>query len=262
MRAIVWTAYGSPDVLQLQEIPKPIPKDNDVLIRIHATTVTAGDCEMRRMGNPIWFRLPMQAYIGVNRPKRITILGMELAGEVVSTGKAVTRFSQGDQVLAATGITAVGTYAEYVCLHENPDDGAIANKPASLSYEEAAAVPVGGLEALHYMRAAAIQAGETVLINGAGGTIGCFAVQLAKQFGADVTAVDSSDKLDLLRALGADHVIDYTLQDPLGKAKAYTAIFDVVGKLPYAAVSSLKGADGISSAILARQRCSAADGRR
>lgn len=243
MKTVVWTAYGSPEVLQPRDVDKPVPKADEVLIRVHATTVTAGDCEMRGMTNPIWYRLPLKAYVGATRPKRITNLGMELAGEVEAVGGGVTRFKPGDEVFAAAGIDSVGTYAEYKCFPEDPAEGAIANKPATMSYEEAAAVPVGGLEALHYMRAASIQPGETVLINGAGGTIGCFAVQLAKHFGAELTAVDSGDKLSLLQSLGADHVIDYTLQDPLAAGKAYSVIFDVVGKLPYAwAVRSLEHA--------------------
>ncbi|MBN1859746.1 NAD(P)-dependent alcohol dehydrogenase [Candidatus Bipolaricaulota bacterium] len=240
MKAVVWTAYGPPDVLHLDEIEKPAPTDDEVLIRVRATTVTAGDCEMRRMGNPIWYRLPLRAYVGVTKPKRITVLGMELAGDVEAVGKNVTRFVQGDPVFAATGIAHVGTCAEYICLREAPDEGAIAKKPANMSYEEAAAVPVGGLEALHFLKTAAVRAGEMVLVNGAGGTIGAFAVQLAKHFGADVTAVDSGGKLPMLSAIGADHVIDYTREDVLGGAGNVDVIFDVVGRLPFSrAVRSL-----------------------
>jgi len=236
----VWTAYGSPDVLHLKDVEKPAPKDDEILIRINATTVTAGDCELRRMGNPVWIRLALRAYIGVRRPRRATILGMELAGEVEEVGKDVTRFRQGDRVFAATGIVRMGTCAEYICLPEDFQDGAVATMPTDASYEEAAAVPVGGLEALHFIRKAAIHRDETVLINGAGGTIGCFAVQLAKHFEAHVTAVDSTDKLPMLRSIGADRVVDYTHQNPLSENRTYDVIFDIVGKLPFSrAVRSL-----------------------
>ncbi len=240
VKAVVWTAYGSPDVLELREIPKPVPKDDEILVRVRATTVTAGDCEMRRMGNPTWIRFALRAYIGIRRPTRRTILGMEFAGEVEEVGKDVTRFQPGDHVFAATGIVGMGTCAEYVCLREDSKDGAIAEKPANMAYEEAAAVPVGGLEALHFMRAATVRDDEKVLINGAAGTIGCFAVQLAKHFGAHVTAVDGTDKLPMLRAIGADDVIDYTREDVLGSGERYDVLFDVVGKLPFSsAVRSL-----------------------
>jgi len=226
MKAIVWTKYGSPDGLQLQEIEKPTPKDHQVLIKIHATTVSAGDAQIRSLKVPILFRLPLRLYVGLMKPKRITILGQELAGEIEAVGKDVTRFKQGDQVFAWTGIR-LGAYAEYICLSEK---GVMATKPSNMTYEEAAALPIGGLEAVYFMKKAGIRSGQKVLINGAGGSIGTFAIQLAKDLGAEVTGVDSTGKLDFIRSLGADHVIDYTREDFTRSRKTYDVIFDVVGK--------------------------------
>ena len=241
MKAIVWTKYGPPDVLQLREVEKPTPKDNEVLIKVYATTVTSGDCEQRRMKTAIQYRLLMRMYIGLRKPKRITIMGMELAGEVESVGKDVTLFKEGDQVFAATGFVGMGAYAEYVCLSEEPEEGVLALKPANMTYDEAAPVPVGGLEALHYIRQGNIQSGEKVLINGAGGTVGTFAIQLAKYFGAEVTGVDSTEKLDMLRTIGADKVIDYNQEDLTKSGETYDFILDVVNKSSFSgSISSLK----------------------
>jgi len=240
MKAIVWTEYGSPEVLQLTEVEKPAPKVDEVLIKIHATTVTAGDCEMRKLKIPLLFRLPMRIYVGYRKPHRIPILGQELSGEIESVGKDVTYFRPGDQVFATTGFD-FGAYAEYICLPGAPKIAVLAIKPANMSYEEAAAVPVGGLEALHFLRKGNIQRGEKVLINGAGGSIGTFAVQLARYFGAEVTAVDSTGKLDMLRSIGADHVIDYTQEDFTRSGETYAAIFDVIGKSSFSrSLRSLK----------------------
>jgi NADPH:quinone reductase-like Zn-dependent oxidoreductase len=240
MKAIVWTEYGPPDVLQLQEVETPTPKDNEVLIRIYATTVTAGDCEQRSLKLPIWYALPMRAYVGFKRPERVTVLGMDLAGEIESVGKDVRLLKEGDQVFGSSGV-AFGANAEYICLPEEPEAGALAIKPANITYEEAAAVPVGGLEALHYLRQGNIQSGQKVLISGAGGTIGTFAVQLAKYFGAQVTGVDSTGKLDMLRSIGADQVIDYTQKDFTTTRETYDFILDVVGKSSFSgSMRSLK----------------------
>ena len=231
MKAIVWTKYGSPDGLQLREVDKPTPKDNEILIKIHASTVTAGDCEMRRLELPLMLSFPVRLYAGLLRPKRITILGQELAGEVVEVGKNVTAYKVGDQVFGTTGFR-FGAYAEYICRPERPDDaqGTLAPKPSNLAYEEAAAVPTAGFEALHFLKKANIQSGKKVLIIGAGGSIGTFAIQLAKYFSAEVTGVDSAEKLDLIQSLGANRVIDYTKEDYTKSGDTYDLIIDVVGK--------------------------------
>lgn len=230
MKAIVWTKYGPPAVLQLKEVEKPTPKDNEILIKIHATTVTSGDCEMRSLAGALWYTLPMRTYVGLKIPERITILGMELAGEIETVGKDVKLFKEGDQIFAATGFVGMGAYAEYICLPEEPEGGVLAIKPINMSYDHAAAVPVGGHESLHFIRQGNIQSGQKVLINGAGGTIGTFAIQLAKYFGAEVTGVDSTEKLDMLRSIGANHVIDYTQEDFTQSGETYNFILDVVGK--------------------------------
>lgn len=228
MKAIVYKEYGAPDVLQLLEVDKPVPGDDEVLIRVHAATVTAGDCEMRSFTFPAWLWLPLRIMMGVIRP-RFTILGQELAGEIEAVGKDVDRLSVGDAVFATTH--KFGAHAEYICL---PGDGPIALKPANMRYEEAATVPTGGYNALHFLKKANIRRGQKVLINGAGGGIGVMAVQLAKYFGAEVTGVDSTGKLDMLRSIAADHVIDFTQEDFTRSGKTYDVILDIHGKSPYA----------------------------
>jgi NADPH:quinone reductase-like Zn-dependent oxidoreductase len=229
MRAIVWTRYGPPEVLQLKEVPKPVPKDNEVLIKVHATTVTLGDCEMRNLKFSFLLRFLMRMFNGVTRPKRITILGQELAGEIESVGKDVKSFKKGDKIVASAGFN-MGAYAEYNCL---PEDNVMTIKPANMAFEEAAAIPLGGLESLHFLGRANIQKGERVLINGAGGSIGTAGIQLAKYYGAEVTGVDSGKKLEMLRSIGADHVVDYRKEDFTKRGETYDVIFDVVGKSPY-----------------------------
>ncbi len=232
MKAVVWTAYGSPEVLRLEEVETPIPKDHEVRIRIRATTVTAGDCELRSLKFPIYLSLPLRLWLGFRRPRPMTIPGTELAGEVESVGKDVKRFKVGDPVFGSAGL-GFGANAEYICLPEGPGEGqgSLAIKPANMTYEQAATVPFGGRDALHFLRRGDVRVGQRILINGAGGSIGTFAVQLAKHFGADVTAVDSAGKLEALRSIGADHVIDYTQEDFTRNRETYDVIFDVAGKV-------------------------------
>ena len=225
MKAIVWTKFGPPNVLQLQEVAKPAPTDNEVLIRTYATTVTAAECELRGLKVPIAFRLPLQIYLGRIRPRPI-ILGQEIAGEIEAVGTAVTRFKPGDQVTGWCGFR-LGAYAEYICLRET---GVLTIKPSNITYEEAATLPLGGLDAAYLLRQANIQRGQKVLIIGAGGSIGTYALQIAKYFGAVVTGVDRTEKLDMLRSIGADQVTDYTREDFTRRGETYDVIFDVVGK--------------------------------
>ena len=236
MKAVVWTKYGPPDALQLKEVERPTPKDNEVLIKIYAATVTAADCELRSLKIPILFRLPLRIYVGLRKPKRITILGQELAGEIEAVGKEVTKFKKGDQIFAPT-LLHLGAYAEYKCLPEAYP----VLKPANMTYEEAATIPTGGINGLHFLRIANVQSGQRVLINGAGGSIGTYAVQIAKSFGAEVTCVDSAEKLAMLRSIGADHVIDYKQEDFTKSGETYDVIIDVVGKSSFSgSVRALK----------------------
>jgi NADPH:quinone reductase-like Zn-dependent oxidoreductase len=236
MKAIIWTKYGSPNVLQLREIEKPTPKHNEVLIKVHVATVTMGDCEMRSLKTPVMIRLPLRIYVGFSGPKRITILGQELAGEIEAVDKEVTRFKEGDQIFAAT-LFRFGAYAEYTCLPEKYP----VLKSANMTYEEAATIPTGGINGLHFLRMANVRSGQSVLINGAGGSIGTYAIQIAKSFGAEVTAVDSTEKLAMLCSIGADHVIDYTQEDFTKSGETYDVIIDVIGKSSFSrSIRSLK----------------------
>jgi len=198
MKAIVCTRYGPPDVLQLKELEKPIPKDNEVLIRVHAATVMAGDCELRGLKVPLMWQFVLRMGFGFRAPRK-KVLGQELAGEIVSLGRDVRRFKEGDQIFANTSLH-LGAYAEYVCL---PENGLLAIKPANMTYEEAAVLPSAGLYVLPLLRKTNIQSGQKVLIIGAAGTMGTLAVQVAKSFGAKVSGVDSTRKLGILRAIGS-----------------------------------------------------------
>jgi NADPH:quinone reductase-like Zn-dependent oxidoreductase len=226
VKAVVYRKYGAPDVLHLEEVEKPVPKDNELLIKVHAAEATKADCEMRSFNFPVkWFWLPLRIAFGPFRPKKI-ILGGYFAGEVETVGKDVSEFRKGDQVFGAAGLR-FGAYGEYVCL---PNSFTIVPKPNNLSFEEAATVPLGGLNALHYLRMANIQSGEKVLINGAGGSIGTFAVQIAKAMGAKVTAVDSSIKEEMLRQIGADHFFDYAKGHFSQNGQTHDVIFDMVAQ--------------------------------
>lgn len=228
MKAIVYERYGPPEVLHLKEVEKPTPKDNEVLIKIHATTVTAGDWRVRSLIVPAGFGLIMRLVIGVSRPRQ-PILGSELAGEIESIGKDVSKFKVGDQIFAFTGF-GMGCHAQYKCM---PEDGALALKPANLTYAEAAALSFGGTTALDFLRRAKLESGEKVLVNGASGAVGTAAVQLAKHFGADVTGVCSTANVELVQSLGANHVIDYSKEDFTQNGETYDVIVDVVGTAPF-----------------------------
>ncbi len=229
MKAVTYEKYGAPDVLHISDVPKPTPKAGEVLIKVHATTVTAGDWRLRRP-SPFLARL----FNGLLRPKKVNILGFEVAGVVEAVGAGVTRYRSGDEVFAWNGFT-FGGYAEYKVLPEQgakPDKGLIARKPTNMTFEEAAAVPTGALTAQAFLRDMNIQAGQDVLIYGASGSVGTFAVQYAKYKGATVTGVCSTKNLQLVKSLGADHVIDYTNENVSHISQRYDILFDAVGYLP------------------------------
>ena len=225
MRAVVCTRYGPPEVLQLKDLPKPTPRSSEVRIKIFATAVTASDCIVRAFNVRFPLKLPMGVVLGFTKPRK-PILGLVLAGEVESVGQDVTRFKPGSQVYAFTAFR-FGAYAEYECL---PEKAVLALKPSNVTYEQAAAIPYGGLLALYFLKIANIQSRQSVLVYGASGAIGTAAVQLAKHFGAEVTGVCSTANLDLVKSLGADAVIDYTKEDFAQNEARYDLIFNAIGK--------------------------------
>ena len=240
MKAITFSTYGSPDVLQLKDVEKPLPEADEVLIRVRAVEATKSDCELRSFKYSVkWFWLPLRIAFGVTKPRR-QILGGYFSGEIESLGKDVGNFTVGDQIFGAAQLR-LGAYAEFVVL---PASYTIVAKPRNMSFEEAAGVPLGGLNALHFMRLAKIQAGERVLINGAGGSIGGHGVQIAKSMGADVTAVDSPIKEEFLRRIGADHFIDYTKEDFTASGRSYDVIFNMVPGSSYTACINALKPDG------------------
>ena len=237
MKAIVYRQYGPPDVLHVEEIEKPSPADDELLIKVHAAEVTKADCEMRDFNFQVkWFWLPLRIALGLTKPRK-QVLGGYFAGEIESIGKDVVRFKVGDFIFGTTGFR-FGAYAEYICL---PDSYTLAPKPNNMSFAEAAAVPLGGMNALHFLRKANVKPGESVLVNGAGGSIGAYAVQIAKSMGAEVTAVDSANKEEMLQRIGADYFIDYRKEDFTKNKKSYDVILSVVANNNYSAcIGSLK----------------------
>lgn len=240
MKAIRYTRFGQPDVLHLAEIDKPVPASNQVLIKVHASTVNSGDCKLRSFKDIPWtIAIPSRFVFGFRTPKK-PILGGDFAGEVEAVGDQVTKWKPGDKVFGFTGM-CFGAYAQYLCVSA---DGAIAPMPENQSYQEMAAIPFGVLTGMHFLKAGKIAAGENVMIYGASGAVGVAAIQLAKHFGATVTGVCSTKHVQLVRALGADHVIDYTQQDYLQSQTKYDMVFDTVGKTTFSKCKRILNPNG------------------
>ncbi|TCT25454.1 NADPH:quinone reductase-like Zn-dependent oxidoreductase [Melghiribacillus thermohalophilus] len=239
MKAVVCTKYGSPNVLKLMEVEKPSPNPKEILIKVYATTVTSGDVRVRKFESPVLLWIPMRLFLGIRKPRK-PVLGVELAGEVEAVGKDVRRFKKGDKVFAMTGMK-FGAHAEYISLAE---DSTVEKMPDNLSYEEAAAVLFGGTTALHFLRKANLKEGQKVLIYGASGSVGTSAVQIARHFGAKVTGVCSAVNFDLVKSLGASHVIDYRTEEFTELEEQYDVIFDAVGKISKAKCKKILASDG------------------
>lgn len=228
MKAVVWNHYGSADELTYKEVKRPIINENEILVLVHASTVSAGDCEIRALDSPVLLKLMLRLYFGFLRPKDV-ILGQELSGEVVEVGQNVSKFKVGDQVFGSSGMR-LGGYGEYVALPAKSQEGIITHKPSFISYQEAAAMPIGGMEALHLLKLSQAAAESRILIIGAGGSIGTSAIQIAKHYGAQVTAVDADEKLQLMRDLGADKSLDYRITEFTSEKESYDSIIDIAGK--------------------------------
>lgn len=227
MKKVIWSKYGDPSVLKMGEVEKPFPKDKELLIKVLATSVTLGDCEMRSLSLPLAFKIPLRLMLGITKPRGFT-LGQEFAGVVEEVGKDVTKFKIGDEIFGQTGVP-MGAYSQYMTQSENSH---ISKKPSSISFEQAACVPVGGMESRHFIKHSGLTKGSKVLVIGAGGSIGTMGIQLLKLIGAEVTGVDIAEKFDAIKEAGADYLIDYTKRDYMSSKEMYDGILDVVGKTP------------------------------
>lgn len=241
MKAALLTKYGKPSAFKVVDIETPKAKDDEVLVKIFASTVTAGDCGIRKMNFSLPLSFMLRLYLGFLKPRKL-ILGQEISGEIVEVGKDIQRFELGDEIFGTTGFK-FGGYAEYITLKEK-GNGIITIKPKNMTHNQAASIPTGGFEALYFLKQAKIKSGDKLLVNGAGGSIGTLVIQLGKYFGAHVTAIDNTDKLDTLLEAGADHVIDYTKEDFTRGEQTYDIIFDVIGKSHYKRSMKRLNADG------------------
>lgn len=244
MKAATYSSYGPPEVLKLMDVEKPKPKPHELLVKIKAATVTSGDIRLRASDFPPLFWLPARLMFGLFKPKK-KILGHEFAGVVEAIGSKVSKFSVGDEVFGTTTMLATGSYAEYVCVPESWKSGVVAKKPAHLSFEESAALPVGAMTALFLLKKAKIDSSKEVLIYGASGSVGSYAIQLASILGKSVTAVCSSDNIEMVKSLGADEVIDYKNQDYSTRSRKFDIVFDAVGKTSKAVAKKVLRKEGV-----------------